>query len=103
MNSKPIDEKLKIALPVMQTPFCGELRSKKFYIQDQIIMSADGYRDASGHIFCYHTQMPVGPDGCRVDPDDCGPDRVCYRSALAKPEEYAVVLKRVKSSSSSEV
>ena len=102
MNSKPLNEKLSIPLPVVNTPFCGELRSKKFYIKDQIIMTADEYRDSSGHIFCYHTQMPIGPDGYRVDPDDCGPDRICYRSGLAKPEEYSAVLKRIKSSGSAE-
>src|SRR5450432_2460277 len=83
MNSKPNTD--PVHLTVLKTPFCGDLRSKKFYIKDQIITSADEYRDSSGHIFCYHTQMSVGPDGFHVDPDECGPDRICYRSGLAKP------------------
>jgi hypothetical protein len=29
--------------------------------------------------------MPVGPDGYRVSPDECGPGRPCYRSALSQP------------------
>jgi hypothetical protein len=32
--------------------------------------------------------MAIGPDGERADPDQCGPDRKCYRSALAKPIPY---------------
>ena len=44
--------------------------------------------DASGHTWCYHTQMPIGPDGLRAAPEYCGPDRRCYRSALAQPVAY---------------
>jgi hypothetical protein len=100
MNSNPFPEnKLVFPLNVLKTPFCGDLRSKKFYMRDEILTSADDYRDASGHIFCYHTQMPVGPDGFRVDPDDCGPDRPCYRSAFAKPEEYSAVFKKARTTS----
>lgn len=88
MDSRPKHEPPVVPLPVLQTPFCGELRSKKFYLRDEIATCAEDYIDNSGHIFCYHTQMPVGPDGCRVGPEDCGPDRQCYRSALAKPVPY---------------
>jgi len=28
---------------------------------------------------CYHTQMPIGPDGLRAAPEYCGPGRRCYR------------------------
>ncbi len=76
-------EKTKTSLPVLQTPFCGDLRSKKFYLRDEIFLTADEYYDQSGHVWCYHTQMPVGPDGYRAEPEYCTPGRPCYRSALA--------------------
>jgi len=69
-------------LPVLQTPFCGDLRSKKFFLSDQIAANADDYLDASGHCWCYHTQQVVGPDGGFVEPGTCVPGRACYRSAL---------------------
>lgn len=77
-----------LPLPVVQTPFCGDLRSKKYYMRDEIITTVDEFYDASGHVWCYHTQMAVGPDGMRASPEGCGPDRKCYRSALEKPTEY---------------
>ena len=67
------------------TPFCGELRSKKFFMLDAIPSEADHYYDLSGHCWCYHTQQSVGPDGQQVMPERCGPGRVCYRSALSDP------------------
>jgi hypothetical protein len=67
---------------VIQTPFCGDLRSKKFFILDQIATSAEDYLDASEHCWCYHTQQVIGPDGNIVMPDRCTPGRGCYRSAL---------------------
>ena len=82
MDSKPTK------LQVLQTPFCGDLRSKKFYMRDEILTNAEDYHDASGHTWCYHTQMPIGPDGLRAAPEYCGPDRRCYRSALAQPVAY---------------
>ena len=71
------------SLTVINTPFCGDLRSKKFFLLDQIATSADDYLDASNHCWCYHTQQVVGPDGNIVTPDRCGSGRSCYRSALA--------------------
>ena len=67
------------------TAFCGDLRSKKYYMLDTIATEADDYLDASGHCWCYHTQQPIGPDGQQVLPERCGPERKCYRSALSAP------------------
>ena len=75
-------------LDVLKTPFCGDLRSKKFYLRDEIITNAEDYHDASGHTFCYHTQMPIGPDGSRAAPEYCTPGRGCYRSAFEEPAPY---------------
>ncbi|MGA3067700.1 MAG: hypothetical protein ABSF29_12725 [Tepidisphaeraceae bacterium] len=70
------------AQPIINTPFCGELRSKKFFLLDRIASSAEDYLDPSGHCWCYHTQQVVGPDGNIVMPERCVPGRGCYRSAL---------------------
>jgi hypothetical protein len=65
------------------TQFCGDLRSKKFFMMDSIPTKASDFYDPSGHCWCYHTQQPVGPDGELVMPERCGISRKCYRSALA--------------------
>jgi hypothetical protein len=75
-------------LDVLKTPFCGDLRSKKYYMSDQILTQAEDYHDASGHTYCYHTQMPIGPDGSRAAPEYCTAERGCYRSAFEEPAPY---------------
>ena len=72
-------------LNVIQTPFCGDLRSKNFFLLDGLPIEEADFLDPSGHCWCYHTQQAVGPDGQHAAPDLCGPDRPCYRSALAQP------------------
>ena len=66
-----------------ETPFCGDLRSKKYFLLDTIPSEASDLLDGSGHCWCHHTQQPIGPDGLHVLPDQCVPGRACYRSALA--------------------
>ena len=66
-----------------ETPFCGELRSKKYFLLDTIPSQASDLLDGSGHCWCHHTQQPIGPDGLHVLPDLCGPGRSCYRSGLS--------------------
>ena len=78
MNAKPALKPRNIPL----TPFCGDLRSKKFYMNDAIPAKAEDYMDPSGHCWCYHTHQPVGPDGNQVTPERCTSARKCYRSAL---------------------
>ena len=68
---------------VLNTPFCGDLRSKQFFQLNGIPKTAEEYLDASGHCWCYHTQNPIGPDGEIVMPERCVPGRKCYRSALS--------------------
>lgn len=67
----------------IQTPFCGDLRSKRFLMLDTIPTRAEQYYDPSMHCWCYHTQQSIGPDGDFVEPEACVPGRSCYRSALA--------------------
>jgi hypothetical protein len=64
------------------TPFCGDLRSKKYFLMDGLAKEAEDYLDDSNHCWCYHTQQVVGPDGGIVMPTRCVPGRTCYRSAL---------------------
>ena len=69
------------AAPI-QSPFCGSLRSKKFFMLAAMATKAEDYLDASNHCWCRETQQVIGPDGRRVSPDECTPGRSCYSSAL---------------------
>ena len=65
-----------------ESPFCGSLRSKKFYMRDGLATEEAHYLDASNHCWCRETHLVVGPDGGRVTPSRCVPGRSCYGSAL---------------------
>jgi hypothetical protein len=52
---------------------------------DHIPTEADHFYDPSGHCWCYHTQLPIGPDGQQAYPEVCTPDRRCYRSGFSQP------------------
>ncbi len=69
------------AAPI-QSPFCGSLRSKKFFMLAAMATKAEDYLDASNHCWCRETQQVIGPDGAMVDPERCVPGRPCYSSAL---------------------
>ena len=66
----------------IQSPFCGSLRSKKFFMLDALATSADQYLDSTNHCWCRETQEVIGPDNKRVDPSSCTPGRPCYISAV---------------------
>ena len=70
---------------VPETRFCGDLRSKKFFLLDCLPAEESDLLDGSGHCWCYHTQQPIGPDGGHATPRECVPGRQCYRSALSQP------------------
>jgi len=67
---------------VVNSPFCGSLRSKKFFMMDGLATEAAQYIDSSNHCWCRETQQVIGPDGGRVRPERCVPGRSCYSSAL---------------------
>ena len=67
---------------VIQSSFCGSLRSKKFFMLDTLATEAEQYLDASNHCWCRETQQVIGPDNGRVQPNRCVPGRSCYSSAL---------------------
>jgi hypothetical protein len=66
----------------IQSPFCGSLRSKKFFMMDVLATRAEEYLDSTNHCWCRETQEVIGPDNKRVDPDSCTPSRSCYSSAV---------------------
>ena len=66
----------------IQSMYCGSLRSKKFFMRDQLATSAEDYIDSANHVWCSETQEVIGPDNRRVEPDMCGPGRSCYSSAI---------------------
>jgi hypothetical protein len=70
---------------VPETAFCGDLRSKRFFMLDRLPTQASDFLDSSGVCWCYHTQQAIGPDGGHATPHECVPGRRCYRSALADP------------------
>jgi len=79
LNGTVIDPTVKEAV---QSPFCGSLRSKKFFMLDSIATKAEDYLDASNHCWCRETQQVIGPDGRQVSPERCVPGRSCYGSAF---------------------
>lgn len=80
-----MSDKSETAQPVLvQSPFCGSLRSKKFFMLDGVASSADDYLDAANHVWCCETQEVIGPDNKRVFPDRCTAGRSCYTSAIAE-------------------
>ncbi len=70
------------AATVLRSSFCGELRSKKFFMLGRLASAASDYLDSSNHCWCRVTQQVVGPDGAKARPERCGPERNCYQSAL---------------------
>jgi hypothetical protein len=66
----------------VQSPFCGRLRSKKYFMLDRLATSAEDYIDGANHVWCFETQEVIGPDNRRVSPENCGPGRSCYVSAI---------------------
>jgi len=80
-EEQPKSETIVTATPV-QSPFCGQLRSKKYFMLDRLGTRAEDYIDGANHVWCFETQEVIGPDNCRVAPENCGPGRACYVSAV---------------------
>ena len=65
---------------VLQSPFCRELRSKRYYFLKTMPTEPEHMLDATNHCWCRRTQQAFGPDGERALPQDCTAARDCYRS-----------------------
>ena len=67
------------------SPFCGKLRSKKYFFLQGPALEEDDILDASNDCWCHTTLQKVGPDGRIVDPADCQAGRACYEPAGTGP------------------
>ena len=77
INAKAAEQS---AVPVVNSPFCREIRSKKYYFLQEMPTEVHHLRDASNHCWCLRTMQVFGPDGELVRPEDCAAGRTCYRS-----------------------
>jgi hypothetical protein len=68
----------------VQTPFCANLRSKKYFMLNVIPTKVEDFMDASGCCWCYHTMQVRGPDEGFVEPESCVPGRACYQTAFGQ-------------------
>jgi len=62
------------------SPFCAELRSKKYYFLKKPALVPADILDASNDCWCASTQMRLGPDDRGVDPESCRAGRACFRA-----------------------
>ena len=81
-HSGQVAESSEPAAGAVESPFCGSLRSKKFFMTNGLATDAGQYLDSTEHCWCRETQMVIGPDGGRSHPSRCVPGRSCYSSAL---------------------
>jgi hypothetical protein len=80
-EDQPNTETTMAPAPV-QSPFCGQLRSKKYFMLDHLAASAEDYIDGANHVWCCETQEVIGPDNRLVSAENCTPGRSCYSSAV---------------------
>jgi hypothetical protein len=66
----------------IQTPFCGDLRTKKWYFLAAPATTEEELMDASNRAWCVRTMQSLGPDGELVNPETCRRGRGCYRGAV---------------------
>lgn len=64
----------------VQSPYCREIRSKRYFFLREMPTEDHHLRDPSNHCWCRQTMQVVGPDGEMVRPQDCVSGRSCYRS-----------------------
>ena len=64
--------------PIVLSPYCAKLRSKKAHFLQAPPQTDRDILDASNHCWCEVTQTSLGPDRDLVDPDDCRERRACF-------------------------
>jgi hypothetical protein len=64
----------------MNSPYCREIRSKKYYFLQEMPTEEHHLSNGSTPCWCQRTMQVVGPDGEIVRPRDCTAGRSCYRS-----------------------
>lgn len=70
--------------PVVESPYCREIRSKRYYFLAAMPTEVSDIRDSSNNCWCGATRQAVGPDGELARPEDCIPGRACYVSLFAE-------------------
>ena len=73
------------AVEVVNSPYCCEIRSKRFFFLREMPTEEHHLKDGSNHCWCRVTMKVYGPDGELTRPSDCVAGRSCYRS-LFEPE-----------------
>ena len=69
---------------IVTSPFCRELRSKKYYFLQEMPTEEEHLLDVTNHCWCNRTMQAIGPDGERAHAGDCKPDRPCYKSLFTE-------------------
>jgi hypothetical protein len=69
-----------------QSPFCRNLRSKKYFFLQGVPTKESDLVDGSNHCWCFRTVQSIGPDGEWVHPSECTSARDCYRSLFDESE-----------------
>ena len=80
-TAAPDTNNAETALPEpVLSPFCREIRSKRYFFLREMPTEEHHLRDGSNHCWCRMTMKVFGPDGEMVRPTDCVSGRSCYRS-----------------------
>lgn len=66
--------------PLLLSPFCRWLESKKHSFATAPARSEDDYLDASCHCWCRRTMQVLGPDKEPANPADCRSARACFQA-----------------------
>lgn len=64
----------------VQSPYCREIRSKRYFFLREMPTEEHHLKDGSNHCWCRLTMKVYGPDGELARPADCVGGRSCYRS-----------------------
>jgi hypothetical protein len=64
------------------SPFCAELRTKRWYFLDAPARTTEEILDGSGRAWCKRTMQSLGPDGELVHPESCQRGRACFRGVV---------------------
>jgi hypothetical protein len=68
------------AAGMVLSPYCREIRSKRYFFLQEMPTEERHLRDGSNHCWCRLTMKVYGPDEEMVRPSDCVSGRSCYRS-----------------------
>ncbi len=60
------------------SPFCRDLRSKKYFFLDGPPRTEEELLDGSNYCWCQRTKLQLGPDDEPADAEDCQKQRECF-------------------------